>query len=404
MSHFSVLVVTPTEPTEEMLGELLQPFHEFECTGKDDQYIVDVDVTEYYRKQYQEGQRTRLRLENGEVVCPWEDQFYRDPTTEEVAAHGPMFGMGFGGGISYTSKDWGDGRGYRAKVRFTPDGAEEIEVPYSELMTFAEYCEEDGKPITQSPDVSGDHKYGYTLVNDAGEVVKVIDRTNPNSKWDWWMVGGRYSGKFAPEYDPETDPNHKETCWLCRGTGKRADVECENGCNGCKGTGIATTWPTQWTDTPGNQIRVGDIPWNALRQARVKDQLDTYNKAVAATQGMDMPPKWDDLRDSVGIEAAREIYNTHPTVVALRAAGIFDVDEVVEDLKLPRDDIAARAASRPLSCWAILKDGQWYQSGEMGWWGMSSNDKDPDEWTRELNKLIESLPADSWLTCVDCHI
>ena len=45
MSHFTVLVITDSEPTNEVLSATLQPFHEYECTGIDDVYVRDVDRT-----------------------------------------------------------------------------------------------------------------------------------------------------------------------------------------------------------------------------------------------------------------------------------------------------------------------------------------------------------------------
>ena len=52
--------------------------------------------------------------------------------------------------------------------------------------------------------------------------------------------------------------------------------------------------------------------------------------------------------------------------------------------------------------YALLKDGEWYAKGEMGWFGMSSDEK--ENWSEELDKLIKSLPEDTLLTIVDCHI
>jgi hypothetical protein len=48
MSHFSVLVIGGN------VEEQLQPFHEFECTGTDDQYVQEIDQTEEARKNFEE--------------------------------------------------------------------------------------------------------------------------------------------------------------------------------------------------------------------------------------------------------------------------------------------------------------------------------------------------------------
>ena len=33
-------------------------------------------------------------------------------------------------------------------------------------------------------------------VDKNGEVIEATHRTNPNSQWDWWVVGGRYSNRI----------------------------------------------------------------------------------------------------------------------------------------------------------------------------------------------------------------
>ncbi|NCQ50294.1 hypothetical protein GW796_00025 [archaeon] len=38
---------------------------------------------------------------------------------------------------------------------------------------------------------------------------------------------------------------------------------------------------------------------------------------------------------------------------------------------------AARAEYNSLQ---VVKDGQWYQKGEMGWWGCSTDEMTQDEW------------------------
>lgn len=46
MSHFSVLVVGDNVEVQ------LAPYHEFECTGRDDQYVQEIDETEEARAEY----------------------------------------------------------------------------------------------------------------------------------------------------------------------------------------------------------------------------------------------------------------------------------------------------------------------------------------------------------------
>lgn len=53
---------------------------------------------------------------------------------------------------------------------------------------------------------------------------------------------------------------------------------------------------------------------------------------------------------------------------------------------------------------AIVKEGEWYERGEMGWWALVANEKEKDKWEEEVKALLKDLPADTLLTVVDCHI
>jgi len=76
--------------------------------------------------------------------------------------------------------------------------------------------------------------------------------------WDWWTIGGRYSGRLDG-YDPTTNPENSEPCTLCDATGIRKDMAILNGCNGCAGTGTAQKWPTRWAFHPGDIGTVAQI-------------------------------------------------------------------------------------------------------------------------------------------------
>ena len=53
---------------------------------------------------------------------------------------------------------------------------------------------------------------------------------------------------------------------------------------------------------------------------------------------------------------------------------------------------------------AIVKDGEWFERGEMGWWGVVTNESDRSEWCAKYNELLNGLSDDTLLTLVDCHI
>lgn len=147
MSHFSVLVVLPDNTPmietslEEVIIPLMRPYHEFECTGFDDEYVQNVDVTEKVREAY-------AKVEDREESL-----------------------------VSYAKEYYG----------------------YETLCPGEE------------PELDGRHKYGWVRASEGGEtLLEVVKRTNPNKKWDYWRIGGRWAGKLkAPANEPHltTEPS-----------------------------------------------------------------------------------------------------------------------------------------------------------------------------------------------------
>lgn len=94
---------------------------------------------------------------------------------------------------------------------------------------------------------------------------------NPQGIWDWWQIGGRYSGHLDAACDPRSDPRNWEPCIHCGGTGIRAasGIHPQTGqpwCNGCTHDlevthrrGMTVKWPTEWVVDSGNVARLGDV-------------------------------------------------------------------------------------------------------------------------------------------------
>ena len=57
-----------------------------------------------------------------------------------------------------------------------------------------------------------------------------------------------------------------------------------------------------------------------------------------------------------------------------------------------------------IDCFAVVKDGKWYERGKMGWWAVVTDEKDKDAWHEEVKLLLASLSPDTLLTMYDCHI
>jgi len=387
MSHFRVMVVTPNKPSEQTIAEALQPYHEYESTGVVDQYVVDVDITEKAREEYKNS-NTRFYVDpNGVRHDPYLDEFYREATDEEKAKNPHMMGCGGGDGISWQSKDWGDGKGYRAKVHFVPEGWQDVRISDGELKTFGQFVED----YYEYPRIVGgiapktakgeENACGWYRTDANGDVTEVIKRTNPNDKWDGYTIGGRWAGKIIlkNEYVPTT-------AWC----------------------GTRSRWDDPTPARRYDSARKGDIDIARLRlQNKVEAELD-YDKVYAAL-GQYITADfltWEKMveKHNKDYATARVEYGEQEAVIKSKeyANSIgdhwFDLDPYAMD----KDTYLAIKEIQGFSTFAILQDGNWYARGEMLMFGAVAGED--TQWEFQFEKIFKEIPEDHWLTIVDCHI
>lgn len=382
MSHFTVLVIGPDHEAA------LAPFHEFECTGKDDKYVIDIDKTEEARKEFEKDTDRMLKGPDGELVCAYDNRFYRDPTPEESAKAAP----------------WDKNR----QVKEVPNGWEELTIPSSEHKTFAEWCDDyhGWSSVKHGEKPGEEHKHGYVQLDEKGEVAKCIDHTNPNSRWDWYQVGGRWTGYF-----PLKDG----------ATGKVGEP------------GLGDVPPDPGT---ADQVRLGDVDFESARakaekegrerfakwrplfekhgkpelswfeaNKRIEAEIEELNEKGIREEMVPNPdPKKEDHelnREGLARNTWKRRYNEQPAIAAAQELRIWDCP--VEEYGYDEEAYAQKCRDRALAPFAIVKDGKWFAKGDMGWWAAVSNKKDEDEWREEVARLYDDLPPDTMLTLVDCH-
>ena len=375
MSHFAVLVIGPN------YNEQLAPYHEFECTGQVDQWVQSIDETEEARASYESETDSIIILPDGTRVAANDPQFYRDPTAEEQEKMGPFGGTGWGKGISYTSRDWGDGKGYRTKVYdATLGGGTLTEVPVKETKTFSEFCQEYyERPVVafgEEPDLEETHKWGWLELGAEGEVVKVVDRTNPNRKWDWYIPGGRWTGYFP----------------------------LKPGATGEVGKpGLMTEAAEPGT---ADQCLWGDVDLGKARGEAAERARETFAGWAECLLDNPKPRPWGEVLASMpeDIDKAREVYNEQKAIASWKEKNPYSWGCPVEDLGFDEEGYVAKKRSQALVPFSIVKDGKWHQKGRMGWWGMTSDEMPEGEWETQVAALFDDLPPDTPVTMVDCHI
>lgn len=307
MSHFAVVVIGDN-PEEQ-----LAPFHEFECTGQNDQYVRDIDITEEVRADFARNE------DKNETFAQWVDGYY----------------------------------GYK-------------------VITEGETPQTDGD---KAP-----HKYGYAVVDAEGNLVKAVRRTNPDAKWDWYKMGGRWAGFF----------------------------KAKNVAEGVTGSPGLMTPPAEkgYVD----QTTKGNIDFEAMRQEAAAEAADRYDRMDAIVGHLPMHRSWkgDILENefkTLGREKAIELYHSQERIVALKES---KDDELrwcdMDDFACTREEYIQKAINRTAVPFAMVIDGVWYEKGEMGWWAMVSNEMDQNEWNRKVTEQYNELPDDTLITMVDCHI
>ena len=76
---------------------------------------------------------------------------------------------------------------------FEKDHSKVSKGDYSKYETFEQYLTE----YCGIKEKGGEEdKWGYYEKDKKGNIIKVINRTNPNSKWDYYRLGGRWNGFF----------------------------------------------------------------------------------------------------------------------------------------------------------------------------------------------------------------
>lgn len=196
---------------------------------------------------------------------------------------------------------------------------------------------------------------------------------NPNSKWDYWNIGGRFTG-FLTGHNPKENPENYEDCDLCEGTGFRNDDIAnkirhdhkENfNCNACDGSGLKLKHSSQIA-SKGNQIQVKDFDIDKLTQDNIQKYSEIWNQTI------DLDPRTRSLQ--YGIEKV-----------------------ITKDEFLDRAKILNKIN-------AFILNNQWHQRYHSKWWLDQKKEINKKEWDQKFYKLIKELDPQKWLTIVDCHI
>ena len=352
MSHFTVTVrLSATRlaqhkgDVESAVRELLAPFEESPKDGSP--FIKFKDCEDEYREEYETGTTERVRTPQGELLTPWDDRFRVKGS------------IGIGGGSHQI-----------------PDDCTRMDVPLREVYkTFAAFAT-DYHGSKRDPETG---RFGY--------------HHNPDAKWDWWTIGGRWSGYFPVKpgralnlgkpgaFDNKPEPGKSDVVRV-----EEIDMDLVAKETREKAEEFWTKWEAFLADP---RAKDNDSPFGGPRSKALDIGLLNVVRGPATSTETTKAIPWD--YPGARFDAKDE------------RRGWTDVARLITRDEFLREYVDCFT---PIASYAALDEGGWHASGEMGWWG-SSSDK-PDDKVAFKRSFVrrfikESAPTDT-LVVVDCHI
>ena len=330
MSHYTMLVAA--KDTGE-LSEKLLPYYEYGCGEYDElvkPYLVFKDCTEEIDESYEDTIERVVVIDGNE-------------NPRLVSKYDGMFRIPYKRGDDICSMS-----------HEIPKELSVIDVPH--------------KALYKSKDDFVTEWHGYEYNKELGVYGYWH---NPNKKWDWYVVGGRWEGLLLLK------------------------------------DGSGTT----------NQALAGDIDWERIRNKKIDDIWINWKEYLSNAY---LPYiLWYTGVGKIW-EAAYGILLKINRKFALKTKEIFwkvsrklkrgksgkefkdpDWDLGIELGELPWDTIRRRTASYT---WGIVtRDGEWLKKATMGWFGMSHGNQGR-KFYKACHKEIKSFDDDQMVYVVDCHI
>ena len=207
---------------------------------------------------------------------------------------------------------------------------------------------------------------------------------NPQAKWDWWVVGGRWGGYFPFRLE------HAASVIMPERRFSSPDFKALH-CDG--GPKFA-------------------LDLDKLRTEKMDDARERYALWAKITAGTPEALSWSVFAENISegngytIQQARDEYHSQPRIKALEGTDFQWMDDPVGGLQIPEELYVERARAQAVPGWGILTlDGRWMEQGSMGWWGLNdATDGSRIGYWEAANAYIEALPESTFLVCVDCHI
>lgn len=352
MSHFTLLVRISAERRQQhgsldrALEAMMEPYSE---NAKDEKYLTFDDVEDDSRKKYEtESIDMWERHGMNERYYTWDERFR---LKSQVDSYGQLPDK-------------------------PPPGYTMVSVPYSTLFaTFEKYMSEFSGHKTRDPKTN---RYGYWR--------------NEKGYWDWYSIGGRWSGFFQLK----------------------------------KGMEPIVGEPGVFKNEPkpghGDVVKVSDLDLPALRRQQTKQAREFWKKWLAWLKSPEDDSWTAGVRpralDCGLLRVVEGPYEPGENEIVIPWTKYREQAPRPREAS-PRDlwnDVAIgmpeklffeeyEACFHPLLTYAALDENGWYQPGKMGWFGVSHTEPDNKVafQRRFVGQFIEEAKPTDLLVLLDCH-
>jgi len=340
MSHFTVAVRVPYEEgmsadkdlvrkrnheqavpalIYSRIEALLAPYSENVSYDNEEQrpFMEFKDVEEEERRDYETKNTYMVRLADGRELSAFAEQF----RNRNYGLNEPQYKY--------------------------PEGAVEFQKPVKEVYPDFETYMKEYVLSTRHPEVG--NKWGYWH--------------NPNAKWDWYSIGGRWAGYFVAD----------------------KDIVQVSELIALKDTYLAKEQEAVlkfWKE------------WNELLDGKEFDPFDGPRDTALSLE-------WVECKNKSELTG-----NEFKTVIWERTASSDDPRFDVYKNVTFEDMLKVSSYFNPLRTYAYLSKDGWMAKGDMGWWGCSHEESASAvlEYANKYAELIYGGDPQDFIVFVDCHI
>lgn len=237
-----------------------------------------------------------------------------------------------------------------------------VPIADGDLAAIVEYYTKDGRKISEPKGQDKEfvahmkEQEGYDYITEKQAFCR---RTNPNSKWDWYAVGGRWSEAFPDNPVPLAALHARREENKSRAVGQRDKFKA-----------------ARLTATASDETLKHAQDWFGRN-----DELKAYYNGDANALALDL--------------------------AAFDKAGVhwFSFDDI-KDTRLTEEEFLAKVSWEAVVSCFIDQEGKWNERGSVGWWGMmgTENQDNYDGENGVFWSWVKSLPEDATVYMVDAHI